>query len=492
MTNKSLNVLFASSEAVPFIKTGGLADVSGSLPPVLRSMGHDVRLILPAYPSALKRLGEVKEVTVLRLPGHHKPVRLLEGRGDGGLPVYLVDEPDAFAREGNPYVDEYGNDWNDNHWRFTLFSRAVVAIARNHSQLDWKVDVVHANDWQTGLVPALLHLEWERPATIFTVHNLSYFGLCNQQTFNELFLPADLWRMEGMEFYGNGSFLKAGLAYADQISTVSPTYAKEIRTSEFGYGLEGLLEYRSDHLSGIINGIDYKVWDPAMDLNLRYLFDASRLDHRVRNKTALQKEFGLPVRDDVMMFGYIGRLVEQKGADLILSILPRLRVIGDIQIVLLGSGDHLLEHALRDAQQHFPEIVGCRIGYDEGLAHLIEGGCDAFLMPSRFEPCGLNQLYSLRYGSVPIVHKTGGLADTVVDLTHETLENDTATGFTFDQADPEGLWSAVERAVICYHRTPNTWKELMLRGMKSDFSWDNSAEQYVRLYQKAIDGNKSE
>lgn len=489
MSQPSLNVLFAASEAVPFIKTGGLADVSGSLPPVLRGRGHDVRLILPAYPEALARIGETREIAQLRPPGHHETVHLLEGRGPDGLPVYLVDSPSAFRREGNPYVGPYGSDWPDNHRRFALFSRVVAAIALNHAGLDWKVDIVHSNDWQTGLVPALLSSEWERPATVFTIHNLSYFGLFNRQAFDELHLPADLWRLEGMEFYGNASFLKAGLAFADQINTVSPTYAQEIRTPAFGYGLEGLLQFRSDCLSGIINGIDYEVWNPATDPHLDHHFDVPRLDQRLANKQALQREFDLPERSSAMLLGYIGRLVEQKGADLILEVLPRLERIGNVQVVLLGSGNPYLEQALREAQFRYPEMVRCRIGYDEALSHRIEGGCDAFLMPSRFEPCGLNQLYSLRYGCVPIVHTTGGLADTVVDVTTESLQNGTATGFSFQHADGEGLWYALRRAVDCYHNRPDLWRDLMVRGMESDFSWHNSAEQYEQLYRKALDGS---
>ncbi|OGT90668.1 MAG: starch synthase [Gammaproteobacteria bacterium RIFOXYA12_FULL_61_12] len=488
MPKKSLNILFASSEAVPFIKTGGLADVSGSLPPVLRGLGHDVRLILPAYPEALDRMVRTKEVAQLRLPGHHETVRLLEGTGENGLPVYLVDAPSAFQRGGNPYLGPKGVDWPDNHRRFTLFSRAVTAVGLNHAGLEWKVDIVHTNDWQTGLVPALLNSEWQKPASVFTIHNLSYLGLINYPAFSELYLPADLWRMEGMEFYGNGSFLKAGLAYADQITTVSPTYAKEILTGTFGYGLEGLLQYRSDHLDGILNGIDYDVWNPATDLHLDHRFDVSNLDQRVHNKRALQREFDLPERDNAMLLGYIGRLVDQKGADLILDILPRLHTLGNVQMVFLGSGNQYLEKALREAQFHFPEMVRCRVGYDEGLSHRIEGGCDAFLMPSRFEPCGLNQLYSLRYGCVPVVHATGGLADSVVDVTAETLKNGTATGFSFQNADPDGLWYALRRALVCYQSRPDLWRAIMARGMESDFSWHKSAKQYQQLYYKALGG----
>lgn len=487
MKKQALRVLFASSEAVPFIKTGGLADVSGSLPPVLRALGQDVRLVLPAYPAALAALGECHEVAHLRLPGHHEPIYLLEGRGAGGMPVYLVHAPNSFGREGNPYTGPDGRDWPDNHHRFALFSRAVTAMALNHAGLDWPVDVVHANDWQTGLVMALLNQQWERPATLFTIHNLSYQGLFSRQAFDELLLPADLWRMEGMEFHGLASFIKAGLAYADRINTVSPTYAREIRTPEFGYGLEGLLNFRADILSGISNGIDYETWNPATDPALVATYDASNIEARALNKAALQRLFGLAENSKAMLFGYIGRLVEQKGIDLILKVLPRLQQQGDVQLVMLGSGDPQQENTLREAQWQYPGLLGCRIGYDEQLAHLIEAGVDAFLMPSRFEPCGLNQLYSLRYGAVPIVHRTGGLADSVVDANPEHIAADLATGFQFDQADPPGLWYALERAMGCYRQRPDIWQKLIFRGMTTDVSWQRSANEYLSLYRQALD-----
>jgi starch synthase len=484
---QKLNVIFASSEAVPFIKTGGLADVSGSLPPVLRDLDQDVRLVIPAYPAALERIGHCWEVAHMRLPGHHEPIYLLEGRGENDMPVYLVHAPNSFGRSGNPYTAPGGNDWPDNHRRFTLFSRAVTAIALNHAGLNWQPDIVHGNDWQTGLIAALLNTEWERPATVFTIHNLSYLGMFSRQAFDELLLPADLWRMEGLEFHGSASFLKAGLAYADRISTVSPTYAEEIRTPTFGYGLEGLLNYRAASLHGITNGIDYHCWNPASDPALASHFDIDSLQLRQGNKTALQRHFGLPLKPDVMLLGYIGRLVEQKGVDLILSVLQRLENNGKIQLVMLGSGNQQLERALREAQWHYPQVLSCHIGYDENLAHLIEGGCDAFLMPSRFEPCGLNQLFSLRYGSVPVVHKTGGLADTVVDSTPLSIKQGTATGFLFEHADAQGLWYALGRAIDCYQKSPQTWQQIMRNGMASDFSWHKSAEQYIALYHEALE-----
>jgi starch synthase len=432
-------------------------------------------------------LGEVWEVAHLRLPGHHGSVYLLEGRGENDMPVYLVHAPGVFDREGNPYVGPDSHDWPDNHRRFAILSRAAAAVALNHAGLNWGVDIVHGNDWQTGLIPALLNNEWERPATIFTIHNLSYFGLFSHSAFDELLLPADLWRMDGLEFYGNASFLKAGLAYADRINTVSPTYADEVRTSQYGYGLEGLLEFRSDRLSGILNGIDYNTWNPATDPHLEHNYTAETLEDRVDNKLALQRAFGLRQDKDALLFGYIGRLVEQKGADLILDILPRLNNSENVQLVILGTGNPLLENAIKEAQWRYPELLSCHIGYDEGLAHRIEGGVDVFLMPSRFEPCGLNQLYSLRYGAVPIVHKTGGLADSVINATPETLESGTGNGFVFDYAEYQGLWYEISRAIETYRYKPEIWRQLMLNGMARDSSWKKSAEQYIELYRLAMD-----
>ncbi len=482
-----LKILFAASEAHPLIKTGGLADVAGSLPAALRNLGHDVRLVLPAYPQALERLGEVETLATFEVVNAPEPVRLLGGRiAKSGVPVYLVDSPPYFQRAGNPYTSPNGADWQDNADRFALFCRAVVQLATDRLGLGWKPDLVHANDWQTGLIAPLLSFEPQRPATLFTIHNIAYQGVFDHAAFNRLQLPTPLWSMNGLEFHHHFSFIKGGIAFSDIISTVSPTYAQEVQTPEYGYGLEGLLHHRADRFVGVLNGIDYEVWNPNTDPLIEHPFDLDHLAKRRQNTRALQEEFGLPPDEDTLLFGYVGRLVDQKGVDLILQIIPGLMERTRIQIVMLGTGDLWLEQHLDEMAERYPDRVGVYIGYDEGRAHRIEAGCDAFLMPSRFEPCGLNQLYSLRYGALPVVRRTGGLADTVVDTHPETLANGTATGFVFDDPNASSLWSAVDRAALLYRERPEEWGKVMKNGMRQDFSWNRSAEHYVELYRRAI------
>ena len=480
-------ILFAASEAQPLIKTGGLADVAGSLPPALRKLNNDVRLILPAYPQAVERAIPLKTVATLNVAGAPGEVRLLEGLFDGILPLYLVDAPGLFDRPGNPYTDGSGKDWGDNAARFALFCRVVTLVAMNRTELGWQPDLVHCNDWQTGLVPALLAQEWNRPATVFTIHNLSYQGVFDHATFDAIRLPKNLWSPEGLEFHNNLSFIKGGLVFADQVNTVSPTYAKEILTPQFGYGLEGLLQHRTDRLSGVLNGINYQEWDPANDPTLAQHYDTTTFELKQVNKVMLQREMGLPVQEDVMLFGHVGRTVEQKGIDLLLETIPELLSRDGVQLVILGSGDPQLEQALQETAECYPGLMAVHIGYSEELAHRIEAGCDCFLMPSRYEPCGLNQLYSLRYGAVPVVHRTGGLADTVVDVTPENLLDDTATGFVFDRPEPAALLDAMERAIDYYQRPGVWWRKLAINGMQQDFSWKASALHYLELYQQAID-----
>jgi starch synthase len=362
----------------------------------------------------------------------------------------------------------------------------VVRIALDQAGLGWCPDVVHCNDWQTGLVPALLAQEWDRPATIFTIHNLSYQGMYDHSTFEQLMLPGQLWTPDGLEFHGNFSFIKGGLVFADWITTVSPTYAEEIRTEEFGYGLEGLLQHRSDRLAGVLNGIDYQIWNPATDKHIEYNFDVNSFDNKQKNKLGLQSELGLKEEPNAMLFGNIGRIVEQKGIDLILDILPEIMRQDDTQIVILGSGEEHLEQSLEIAAQKYPGRCALVIGYDEHLAHRIEAASDCFLMPSRFEPCGLNQLFSLRYGTVPIVNRTGGLADTVVDLNPASMLSKTASGFVFDQPEASSFLDAVNRAIEYYRRPGQWWEKLAIHGMKQDFSWDSSAVHYLDIYSKAI------
>lgn len=477
-----MNILFASSEAHPLIKTGGLADVSGSLPRALKNAKQDVRLIMPAYPSAISRAEKLRLVCDIVLPGARTPVRLLQGWvPHTRVRLYLVDSPEHFDRPGGPYSDESGSDWPDNAARFTLFARAVTAIAMNRAGLDWQPDLVHCNDWQTGLVPAMLSLKARRPATLFTIHNLAYQGLFDWEAFKSLNLPPDWWSHDKMEFHDQFAFIKGGLVYADWITTVSPTYAREIRTPAFGCGLDGLLEHRAARLTGILNGVDYQVWNPGKDKLLTSPYSARNLAGKRENKQALLEAFGLPERAGCPLLGHVGRLVEQKGLDLVLELIPQL-VKRRLQLVVLGTGQKALEQALREAARQYPEQIGVRIDYDEGLSHLLEAGADMFLMPSRFEPCGLNQIYSLRYGTPPIVRNTGGLADTVIDASAHNISAGTANGFVFDAISAESLLEAIDRALGCYAQ-PETWAGLQRTGMAEDYSWARSAAAYLALYE---------
>jgi starch synthase len=480
-----MKILFASSEAHPLVKTGGLADVAGSLPRAIRNLKHDIRLVIPAYRQVLEQADKFTFVTHRMLEEIDQPVRILAGRLPGStVTLYLVDAPELFDREGKPYSDMKGRPWPDNAERASAFCRTVTAMAMDEIGLDWQPDIVHCNDWQTGLVPPMLSVRKNRPPTVFTIHNLAYQGLFEWKVFQRLKLPTDFWSTEAMEFHNEFSFIKGGLVFADWITTVSPTYAKEIRTSEFGYGLEGLIEHRKDNLTGIVNGVDYAVWNPGRDLLIPVQFNQRSLFHKMENKRALQEHFNLPVDHNIPLFAVISRLVEQKGIDLILDIVPDLFRKG-AQLVILGSGDSQLEVDILQAEKKYPQQLGVVIGYDEALAHHIEAGADFFLMPSRFEPCGLNQIYSQRYGTVPVVRQTGGLTDTVTDTTTETLANKTATGFSFKDATAPALWGAIQRALEHYQDT-DCWQQIMMTGMKLDFSWKHSAEEYLALYEQLL------
>ncbi len=480
-----MKILFASSEAHPLIKTGGLADVSGALPKALHELKQDVRLVLPAYTDLLQRAADFREVSRLTVTGSTDPVRVLEGTLPGAqVPVYLIDAPRCFDRPGNPYTGPDGSDWPDNAQRFATFDRAIVELAQNRAGLNWQPDLVHCNDWQTGLVPALLSLETPRPATVFTVHNLAYQGLFPWSSFQELGLPYAWWSMHQLEFHGQLSFIKGGLTFADQLTTVSPTYAEEIRTPAYGCGLEGLLQHRAGNLVGILNGADYALWDPSSDPLLEHHFSRRSIKGKAANKQALQQRFGLPIAPKTPLFAHVGRLVEQKGIDLVLDILPLL-MQRPLQLVMLGSGQPMLEAALRTAQAEYPDKLGVEIGYDETLAHRIEAGADVFLMPSRFEPCGLNQIYSLRYGTLPVVRRTGGLADTVVDVTYATLDSGSATGFLFNSATPAALLATIDRVLSLYAQRMS-WTRVVKTCMAQDFSWTRSAKIYMQLYRKTL------
>jgi starch synthase len=472
-------VLFASSEAHPLIKTGGLADVSGSLPQALSQLGHDVRLVLPAYGDVLAKAQELVPVASLTLPSGAVEIQetVLPG---SDVKVWLVSHPFFSERYGNPYLGPENYPWHDNALRFGLFCRAIVEIACNRAQLDWQPQVVHCNDWQTGLVPALLEDEKNRPATVFTIHNLAYQGLFPHADFEAIGLPDQFWSFDALEFYGQLSFIKGGLVYADRITAVSPTYAKEIQTHEFGYGLEGLLQYRNKELFGILNGIDVDEWNPAKDSCIDFPYSVSRMSGKKKNKLALQKIFGLEREDETLLVGMVGRMVHQKGIDLVIDVIDDLMKL-PIQLAILGTGEHQYEESLLKAARSHAGRMSVNIGYDEALAHKIEAGADVFLMPSRFEPCGLNQMYSLRYGTLPLVHAVGGLADTVVDASLENLKDGVANGITFEDDYSEDLKNAMHRAVYLYSRK-KLWRQVQRTAMQVDHSWKKSAGQYLELY----------
>lgn len=476
-------ILFVSSEAFPLVKTGGLGDVAGSLPTALLKKSQDVRLVLPAYPEVWGKVTKHKECFTTSYYG--LTVKIFETNLPGSkVKVWLVDCPDAFDRPGGPYVDQNGHAWVDNPLRFTIFCHAAVDIALNKMALDWEPDIVHCNDWQTGLIPALLSLHPKRPLTVFTIHNMAYQGVFDHQTFLDLHLPATLWNPAGLEYYGNFSFMKGGLAFADEITAVSPNYANEILSPEYGYGLDGLLNHRKAHLSGILNGIDDKYWNPGTDTHLAQKYNRKTISKKGLNKVALQEKLGLPINETIPMVGMVSRLVEQKGLDIILHSLGTL-LVEKLQIVILGSGEHHYEAELTAFAADHPEKMKVIIGYDEALSHNIEAASDIYMMPSIFEPCGLNQIYSLRYGTLPVVTNVGGLSDTVTDANEENISNGSATGFVLTEKTPWALIHAMRRALNLY-QNPDVWQKMQITAMSIDFSWENSAENYLKLYTQAL------
>ncbi len=475
-------ILFATSEVHPLIKTGGLADVSASLPQALKNSGHDVRIILPAYPEALTQLEELEKHTEIETD--FGSVSLVQSRLPGtDVPVYLVAAAGLFDRPGNPYLDTTGKPWTDNAERFYRFAQAVTAVSLNKASLEWRPDILHCNDWQTGMVPVLLSTYKNRPATIFTIHNLAYQGLFDYETFHSLKIPEKFWHPDALEYFGQFSFIKGGLIFADYITTVSPGYAQEIQTEAYGCGLNGLLKSRHENLFGILNGIDEATWNPAIDSLITIPYTASSIEYKPVNTSSLRQIFALPNKPAFPLIGMIGRLVEQKGIDLFLDALPELVKL-PLQFVLLGAGEAKFEKALREWSSRHPDKLSTRIGYDEGLAHRIEAGADMFLMPSRFEPCGLNQMYSMRYATIPIVRRVGGLGDTVIDSNPQSLATDTATGIVFEDASAKALIQAVQRALKLYEDEP-LWRQLQKNGMHKDFSWQHSARQYLEVYRLA-------
>lgn len=487
-SKKANKVMFVTSEAYPLIKTGGLADVSHSLPNALHVLGQDVRLVLPAYRSVLEKVENLQLLGWLKL-GADGDVRVVQAyHPEYAMPIWLIDAPAQFDREGNPYTNEDGNDWPDNPHRFTVFSRAVALLGVDALESGWRPDVVHANDWQSGLVHAFLSQEAHPPRRIYTVHNLAYDCQFDYAEFQALKLPPHWWSMEHAEFYGRFSLMKAGLVFSDWINTVSPTYAEEICTPEYGYGYAGILQSYAYKLRGILNGIDTTTWDPGSDsfLAAHYGIDDSLQGAKLNNREALLKALGANKKarsDNSPLIGFVGRLVYQKGIDLLLGAMPAILSQTSARFAIIGSGEHGLQQELEDMAAKYPGRVFTYIGYSEENAHLLEAGCDLFVMPSRYEPCGLNQLYSLRYGTVPVVRHTGGLADTVVDTNDQTVRDGSATGFVFEQATAKALASTLLRALEA-QRDPVTWMQLMRAGMTQDLSWEKSAKSYLDLYQQ--------
>lgn len=482
-----MKILFAASEVYPLIKTGGLGDVMHSLPSALAELGDDVRIVIPAYESVISKVENIVDAgeMIVQGSGRMHQVRILQASHESlNMPVMLIDIPVLYSRKGNPYVDENGHNWVDNAERFAVFSRCVAMLATGQADTGWKPDVVHCNDWQTGLVPAFLSQYETDIKTVFTIHNLSYAGHFSYATFEQLGLPAEWWSPDSVEFYGNFSMLKAGLIYSHWITTVSPSYADEICTPDGGNGYDGILNHLSYKLIGILNGVDYKIWNPQTDefIARHYSLTHQRIVGKKENKKSLLEHFDLP-DTSAPVFGFVGRMVEQKGVDLIVSVIPHLIEHTDAMFVLLGTGQLEYQQQLQNLAKQYPERMGLSIGYSEEIAHKIEAGADAFLMPSRFEPCGLNQMYSLKYGTPPIVRYTGGLADTVVDANDETIKNKTATGFVFNKIDADELLQAINRCINVFKKE-KLWGQVCRTAMQQDYSWTHSAHEYEKLYKK--------
>ncbi len=479
---RRIRVLSVASEVYPLIKTGGLADVAGALPTALAPYGVEMCTLLPGYPGVLEKLEEAEPVKAIAdLFGG--PATLLRA-GHAGLDLFVIDAPHLYRRTGGPYGDQSGRDWPDNAERFAALSHIAAEIAAGFVPR-YRPDIVHAHDWQAGLVPAYLHYRGaRRVGTVMTVHNLAFQGRFEASLLRPLLLPQRAMAIDGVEYYGGIGFLKGGLQFADRVTTVSPTYAEEIRTPEGGMRLDGLLRVRTNIVSGILNGIDESVWNPATDPHLASTFTAARLKSRGANKAALMKRFGIAQPEGTLLFGVISRLTEQKGLDLLLAALPRLKALG-ARLVLLGSGDAALEQGFRAAAVTAKGEIGVVIGYDEALAHLIQGGTDAILVPSRFEPCGLTQLCAMRYGAVPVVARVGGLNDTVIDANEMALAAGVATGIQFAPVTREALEHALVHTALLW-RQPKTWRTIQRNGMTADVGWAHPAERYAALYREVV------
>ncbi len=489
------SVLFVSSEVYPYAKTGGLADVSSALPQALREFNHDVRVIMPKYGF----IGEKKQKIhiINRTQGmdfqignttatyNIKSSAILTPKTR--VQIYLAENDEYFSRMGLYSDPNTGVDYPDNDERFLSFNLSVLELCR---RLLWKPDIIHCNDWQCGLIPLLLKDSLKTDPffagtkTVFTIHNLAYQGNFPATSFEKTGLSPEYFNPNGVEYYGQLSFMKAGLNYADAITTVSETYAEEIRTKEFGCGMEGILTKRKKDLHGILNGIDLSIWDPMNDVNTVRRFNADTLEYKEECKKDLCSSFDLPYEEGKPVIGMVARFVDQKGLDLLVEIMDQIFKSG-AQLIILGSGDKKYEELFLKQQKKHPNQLGVLIGFHDGFAHKIEAGADIFIMPSAYEPCGLNQMYSMRYGTIPVARRTGGLADTVIDVS-EASKKHSATGFVFDKYDAKSFWKALERAMTMYRKHPEEWRQMQHNGMTTDFSWNNSGLKYAELYEKLL------
>lgn len=483
MPASSKRILFAASECYPLIKTGGLADVVGALPLALAEGGADVRVLLPGFPAVLKGAKAKKKLADIDdLFG--SPARLYSAKSDTGLKLFIVDAPELFGVEGNPYQDASGKDRKDNHIRFAAFSWAAAELASG-SYTKWQADVVHAHDWQAGLVPAYLRLKGKGgPKTVFTIHNLAFQGVFAKSFLNALRIPRALYTKDGIEYWDKISFLKAGIVYSDAVTTVSPSYAGEIQTEELGMGLGGLLKAQNFKLHGILNGIDTDIWNPQTDPALHTVYGSGKMAGKKANKKALQKRFGLDVDASAPLFCVISRLTEQKGLDLVAAAIPHIVGNGG-QLMVLGSGDNGLESAFEVAAKTYQGKVAAVIGYDELLAHLVQAAADAIFIPSRFEPCGLTQLCAMRYGTLPVVSSVGGLADTVIDANEAALQMGTGTGLQFSPVSFEAFCLVIDRFFKLF-KNKQQFSKIQRNAMKLDVSWAGPSKTYGTLYENLI------
>lgn len=481
-------VLFVSSEVFPLIKTGGLADVSGSLPSALQHLGIDIRILIPGYPAVLNQLSDLHHLaSISNLPVIEHAELLLGTIAGTQVKVIVIKAAGLYERDGGPYADSSGQEWLDNPLRFGILAKVAAVLSSSQSPLnDWQPDIVHCNDWQSGLTPAYMKLsEHSLAKSVISLHNMAFQGCYPPSWLSTLALPHANFSIEGYEYHGQLSFLKAGIVYADAITTVSPRYAQEIQTAAFGFGLEGLLAKRGHEIKGILNGIETDEWNPAIDPYLCKQYTIANISGKKQVKAALQKTLGLSNDASAPLLGVVSRLTHQKGLDMLLPCIQPLLDAG-CQLALLGSGERTLEQAFVDLASRNPGKVSVTIGYNEPLSHQMMAASDLFIMPSRFEPCGLNQLYGLAYGTPPVVNATGGLADSVIDTDSSSIKNATANGFVMIEASADALLASINRALELFKNDKKTWRKIQKNGMSKNLSWDKSALEYLQLYQSLV------